>query len=402
MDIVAKGKIITKRLISFWIIVGCLCLFIQYVHTQAAETLHSGTPVHTSLPSRTYRNYCIDVPFTAIRLTVTITNGTGDLDLYLKYGSPLSGGTIGELAAEADIKSDDPTALESIEITPSTVPALQEGKWYVVPLNLNNTATDFTLTATVEVGTKHQLDMTISPKVATPGASLSWTLEITSGSISGNVDLYAAVSQPQGPLIFLGPQGFTEQVVPYQRGISIEEKNNYPLLDMILPSWLVQGEYTFYAVLVSTLRSPFDTNNWVSNLAISKFYFSLLSPAQQAFVSEMGYPQQFMKTFSDDNGKKRVDEVWTYVRQGLSESFVNGVFVSETELASNFPDFPSSRYHPENYNFDITLQDVLARHGQPLNIQQEVIDDMTVQYYIYDGITFGFVNKKLVSVMVLK
>lgn len=124
-------------------------------HARAA--LESGVPFHTWVNGMTFATIDIVVPKGATRLTVSISDGSGDLDLYLKYGSPVSGGTISEIDADADIRSDGPTADETISITPSTTPALRAGTWYVATLNLNDETTTFTITATIE-NTENSVD----------------------------------------------------------------------------------------------------------------------------------------------------------------------------------------------------------------------------------------------------
>ncbi len=123
-------------------------LLVFVTHAQAA--LQSGVPLNTWVSSMTIANIEIVVPEDATRLTVSITEGSGDLDLYLKYGSEVSGGTISEIDADADIFSDGQTADELIILTPSTNPALRAGTWYIATLNYNDEKTTFTLTATIE------------------------------------------------------------------------------------------------------------------------------------------------------------------------------------------------------------------------------------------------------------
>ncbi|MCK7510382.1 MAG: PPC domain-containing protein [Desulfobacterales bacterium] len=119
----------------------------------AGQTVHGERdPFETYLEALTYANAYIDVPAGATSLTVTLTNGSGDLDLYVKYGSPLLGFISPDiLSASADFRSEGPTANESITVTPSSTPPLRAGKWYVATLNLNNVRTNFTLTATYQV-----------------------------------------------------------------------------------------------------------------------------------------------------------------------------------------------------------------------------------------------------------
>ena len=120
--------------------------------TAPAVALTSGVPLETSLNPLTYSNTTIEVPAGATRLTVTIRNGSGDLDLHLKKGSPVTGNTASALEASADISAVGLTADETIELTPSTTPALTAGTWYIASVNWENFTNSFTLTATVETG----------------------------------------------------------------------------------------------------------------------------------------------------------------------------------------------------------------------------------------------------------
>jgi hypothetical protein len=142
----------------------------------AAEPLQSGVPINLSLAPLTYVNYYIDVPANATRLTATITNGNGDLDLFMKYGSPLSGATYGEVYESADAVSDGPGADERIELTAATIPALQGGRWHIAPANVQFglASVSFTLTATIETAAPPQLHQL--SQVATPPAATPWLL----------------------------------------------------------------------------------------------------------------------------------------------------------------------------------------------------------------------------------
>ena len=60
-----------------------------------------------------------------------------------------------------------------------------------------------------------------------------------------------------------------------------------------------RGQYLFGALLpVKSGGSLASANNWLSNLAIASMNLMELSPTQAAFVRDLGYPQQFTKTFS--------------------------------------------------------------------------------------------------------
>ncbi len=141
---------------SRYILLGILLTFVALSgNARAADVpLTSGTPFPTSVPGKAIaKNLYIEVPQGSTKLTVTLTNGTGDLDLYLKYGRRLQGDTVNQLDADTDFISDGPTASESIVVTPSSNPPLKAGRWYIGTLNLNSSTTHFTVTASVEMPT---------------------------------------------------------------------------------------------------------------------------------------------------------------------------------------------------------------------------------------------------------
>lgn len=128
-----------------------------------------------------------------------------------------------------------------------------------------------------------------------------------------------------------------------------------------------------------------------------------LSPAQNLFVQSAGYPQQFIKIFGKDtSGTQRVDETWNYVNLGVVESFINGEFEEEKELGVTDSTLAPSAHHPEDYHRHSTEDNIIAKHGHPLAIQEELVWDGTVRNYIYSTILFGFHNGRLTSVISTK
>lgn len=127
-----------------------VCFIFLITGVSHAVTLQDGVPYQTSLESMNINDLDISVPTNASKLTVTITGGTGDLDLYLKFGSPLSGSTVGEIDADADASSLGSTADETIILSSSSTPALKPGTWYISVLNWNDATTSFKVTATLE------------------------------------------------------------------------------------------------------------------------------------------------------------------------------------------------------------------------------------------------------------
>ena len=135
---------------------GMIASFLLAVFTSLAfaSTLESGIPFHLSLNSMTYSNFKIVVPDRGTKLTVSITNGSGNLDLYLKAFVKVSGGNVGELNDDANFLSNGSGANESISITKASTPALHAGIWYVAVLNRNPSKTSCTITADINISSE--------------------------------------------------------------------------------------------------------------------------------------------------------------------------------------------------------------------------------------------------------
>ena len=121
------------------------------VMAHATEFLENGVPYPlTQAPESYTAYYMIDVPAGAQSLTVTIRDGSGDLDLLLKHGSPAEWeGSWSATVDNADAVSITNYADETIQLTPTGNPPLTAGTWYVTTFNWNTYDTSFTLTATV-------------------------------------------------------------------------------------------------------------------------------------------------------------------------------------------------------------------------------------------------------------
>ncbi len=274
------------------------------------QPLQSGVAFNTYLPGQVMAtNLFIEVPADATRLAVTITNATGDLDLYLKFGTRLQGTTVSQYDADTDFISDGPTADERIVVTSSSSPPLRAGRWYIGVLSWNRSTTHFTVTATVE------RDST---------------------------------------------------------GTEPSRHGNSQQLSKHLFSRVKELE--------------------------ADMYLTRLSPVQQAFVRQMGYPNSFSKIITIKDGHVRVDELWFYVDEGLCESFINGIFITETEIKKKESKVQKGLFKPEDYPFNMTMDEVTGKLGPPL-IQKEIdYNDTKMKLLIYDGIIFGFLEGHLGTV----
>ncbi len=393
----------------FLLICADLMLLMTPVYAQTA--LQSGVPVSLTLSMGTYTNHYIEVPARATRLTVTLAADRGDLDLFLKYGAPLQGANYGELYDGADFVSTAVDSHERIEVTPTSTPPLREGRWYITPVNVSQILfpIDFTVTATVDAApaeTKHKLDMPLSSAAAGPGNTFRWDFDVTPGTMTGPSDLYVILIAPGLPPLFLAGYGVTDQIVPYQIGVNPVKETGSILPDIVLPSSLLSGDYIFAGVMVGNFANLFDVNTWTSNAAVSVLSFDKLSPAQQAFVNKIGYPQQFIKTFREQGGVIRIDEAWIYITRGVREFFTNGIFMKEVQVDTAGLTPQPAQLRPENYSFDMTTEGILALHGQPLSMTSSPPGSgkffdlfRTDKHFIYDGIVFGFSGDRLVFVI---
>jgi hypothetical protein len=123
----------------------------------ADTALQSGVAATLSLPASTYvSNYYIDVDNTAKQLRINVAASGGDVDLFVRYGSPFptqnaqaSYPTVSEdlLNRYAHYHSVSSTSNEAILIGPSSRVPLQAGRWYVAVINGGTASANGTLTA---------------------------------------------------------------------------------------------------------------------------------------------------------------------------------------------------------------------------------------------------------------
>jgi len=247
--------------------------------------------------------------------------------------------------------------------------------------------------------TEHQLDIVMNSEVNIPGTTFGCSLAVQPGTASGQVDLYVAIGLPGGLLYLLGPQSLETELVACRTDIAPEDVSGVILPDFPLPSDLPHGQYHFFALLVKVGTDLSNEQNWVSNMAYRSMFFTPLSPAQQAFVDELGHPQQFVKIFGHDGEGPRVDETWVYLERGLGENFINGVFVYEKTLKNSLEAVPEALYRPDRYHMDTTLEQVRSWHGDPLETFTDVLDIGTHLTCVYDGIIFSFLDEQIISVI---
>ncbi len=127
--------------------------FIVSSFTYAEMPLLPGTQEYTSLNAFTYRNYSLEIPECTSDLTVTISDGTGEMDLFLRKGEPFAAESYTDLVAQSDALSDIlDSAEERIDLTASATSLIIPGQWYIAPANWNDYTTYFTLSNWLTTG----------------------------------------------------------------------------------------------------------------------------------------------------------------------------------------------------------------------------------------------------------
>ncbi len=91
-----------------------------------------------TLNPKSYTIRPIDVEPSDRSVTVEIINGSGDIDLYVRKGTPAQGSSSSELKINSDFASESPSWQERITINSSTNPPLSAGRWYITIVNLNS------------------------------------------------------------------------------------------------------------------------------------------------------------------------------------------------------------------------------------------------------------------------
>ncbi|MBI1765090.1 MAG: choice-of-anchor D domain-containing protein [Acidobacteria bacterium] len=115
--------------------------------------------------------YTIQVPVNATQLRVTLS-GNQDVDLYARFGQRVAGVSPN---FTGDHVSDSPNNSEAITVTPSSVPVLRAGTYFIGVANCGPGTASYTVTATVTGG---------STALATVSAASFSGAELTADSIA--------------------------------------------------------------------------------------------------------------------------------------------------------------------------------------------------------------------------
>ena len=116
------------------------------------------------------------------------------------------------------------------------------------------------------------LDVVLDRSDLGAGKMLDASLAISG---QGTGDLYVVLMMPNGQYLSLGETRLVSaigEVIPFREAINLSAVKTLPLVNLPLPSGLVEGAYTFYAIFVAEKANVYDESNWVS-LASSEWSY---------------------------------------------------------------------------------------------------------------------------------
>ncbi len=106
--------------------------------------------LHDRLDSMSAASYRITVPQGTSLIVAKIIRGSGNLDLFLKKGSPFSGTTLKEILDESHVYSIGDDWREIVSLNRSSTPAIGAGEWYLAIINFSDRATLYTASVFME------------------------------------------------------------------------------------------------------------------------------------------------------------------------------------------------------------------------------------------------------------
>ena len=99
---------------------------------------------HHRLAAWSAVNHRYTVPAGSTLLVARIEAGEGDLDMFLKKGSPVSGASLSAIREDADVYSVRDDWREVLALNPDGSPALSVGDWYLAVVNLSDNPATYT------------------------------------------------------------------------------------------------------------------------------------------------------------------------------------------------------------------------------------------------------------------
>ncbi len=240
------------KTIKSYILLSIIMLFSTISH---AETLQNGVPFQTSLEFMNLNVVEFSVPANSSSIMVTISDSSGDLDLFLKYASPVSGTTVEEIIADADASSTGPTADETITLNASSTPALKAGIWYISVLNWNEYTTSFTLTAIQEESSPQTVDNHSSGAGGIPAGAVILNgneVSVIGMNFSNDFDMESINEWQTIGMSLLAQLGDQGTITPVPANVLLDAGYNGAQLHELIVSAL-PGLQTYYQVDVSKI-----------------------------------------------------------------------------------------------------------------------------------------------------
>ncbi|MBE7462724.1 MAG: S8 family serine peptidase [Planctomycetes bacterium] len=125
----------------------------------ALQELANGVGVNSSVAQGAWKHFFIDVPNGATSLTVRTTNATGDVDLYVRYGSQPS-------LSSYHFRPYTSSGNETVTVNASSNPSITGGDWYCSVHGYESGS--FTITATFVVPVPNEPPFFLSTPTANP------------------------------------------------------------------------------------------------------------------------------------------------------------------------------------------------------------------------------------------
>jgi len=199
------------------------------------------------------------------------------------------------------------------------------------------------------------------PERAVPGNRVEISYAIARESLTGPVDLYAAIVPPGGQMLFLDDTGgLTPSFTPLRR--NLPPTDTAGTLLQTFPVDVPFGTYTFLMALIQAGKPP-AVETLASPIATATGTFAPLSVVQQAVLDQRGNPDGYAMFWIDQIHQKR--EVWIYLSpQPVEMVFLNGGLDSTTALSSP-PPGGARKVDPALLNPQTSRARIVAEFGGP-------------------------------------
>jgi len=386
--------------------------------------LSSGVPVDVALSSFGFRSFVIHVPEGAESLTVTLSQGELDFDLFVKYGAMAVGDNPSweDLVSEASFLSVSLGSDEQVVVDGDTSPPIQTGDWYILVANLDSAVGGTVrLTATVETASGEtpqgvatgaaatRLSFAINDPLLVPWGHFRLEYQLKSFRPDLRGDLYVALYVEGGPLVFLRNDMLaTTSVIPWTTDVPLTDHQGLILAGDMTDA-LPDLTYTVFAVVIRNGTSLLDFANWLSGLARITFATGNLSGDQTEILRENGYPHGFDIQF-DHTARERV-ETWCYGRDTPDTvyQFVNGgLLLSEEQAGGQERRSAGGRQGapaqlgPDRFSPATTPEEVRGLLGDPDRVVESGIPGLTRWIYGDAGAGITFDDGVIVQVGVYR